>query len=275
MINEQNYYELNNKGLSQSKIKLYDLCPNYFYRSVISGEVAKKDTKSFMVGREVDSILTEMDKFQNTIIAPYDDFRSKEAREWKADQEAQGKNVIKEDEYQNIMAVAIAVQDTDIWKDIEKNFIMQEIIQIPDNTLGEHFDCRYGKIDAYRIDKDGICDLVDLKTALSANKKKFFYKAQDLGYFKQLKWYSQLLQEKYPQIKGFRYWFVVAEKSEPYKVSLFKVPEHLIDECESDLQATVSLIANDKEFKKANITWLDAIELSPVDDNIDWFDGEE
>lgn len=262
MINESNYYQVNNKGLSQSKIKAYELDPNYMYRLHISGELAKDDKEYFKIGREVDSILTEMDKFQNTIISKYDDFRTKEAREWKAEQEALGKTVVKESEYEKIMAIAIAVQSTELWHDIEKNFTMQEIIQIPDNSLGEHFDCLYGKLDAYRIDKDGVCDLLDLKTNQTADRREFFYKALKLGYFVQLKFYSNLLQAKYPEITGFRYWFVVAEKSEPYRVQLFSVDTKLVDKCETNLTDTILEISNRKDWNRPNLTWKDAIKLT-------------
>lgn len=264
MITEQNYYDLDNHGLSQSKIKMYQKCPNYMYRACISGDLKRKDNKNFMVGREVDSILTEMDRFQNTIIAPYADFRSKDAREWKADQEAQGKTVVKESEYEYIMSIAIAVQDTSIWKDIEKNFVMQEIIIRPDKELGEHFDCLYGKLDAYKIE-DGVCIILDLKTSNTIDRRQFFYKAEDLGYFKQIWMYRELLRWKYPEIKEFRYYFVVAEKSEPFKVALFKVPEILIDRCENDMAETIDKIAKDKEFKKQDITWKDEVLLTDDD----------
>ena len=262
MITESNYYSFNNKGLSQSKIKAYEIDPNYMYRLHITGELVKEDKQHFKIGREADSILTEMDKFQNTVIAPYDDFRSKEARGWKAEQEALGKTVVKEAEYEQIMAIAIAVQSTELWRDIEKNFVMQEILQIPDDSLGEHFDCRYGKPDAYRINKDGICDLLDLKTSLTVDEREFFYKAFKLGYFKQLKFYSDLLQEKYPEITGFRYWFEVAEKSEPYRVRLFSVDTKLVDECEIDLQYTIKEISERKDWNRPNLGWADAIKLT-------------
>ena len=263
-INNNNYYELNNKGLSQSKIKAYDVCPNYMYRLYISGGLQRGSNKNFMVGSEVDSILTEMDKFQNTIIAPYKDFRTKEAREWKLDQEALGKTVVKEDEYENIMAIAISVQDTSIWKDIEKNFITQDILIKPDDTLGEHFNCLYGKPDAYRIDKNGVCTLLDLKTSMTIDRKKFFYRANDLGYFKQLWMYSELLMYKYPEIKTFEYRFVVAEKSEPYHVKLFTVPSIYVTQSEAGMLETIDKIADDKEFKKPDVTWDDA-ELLTLD----------
>lgn len=275
MITPENYYEVNNKGLSQSKIKMYSKDPNYMYRACITGELKKKDAKHFMIGSEVDGILTEMDKRDNVIISPYDDYRTKEAREWKEEMIASGKIPCKSDEYEDIMAIAIAVQSTSIWKDIEKSFTMQEIIQIHDNTLGELFNCRYGKIDSYRINNDGWCDLLDLKTAVTVDKDKFFYRAKDLGYFVQLKYYSDLLLEKYPQIKGFRYWFVVAEKSEPFRVKLFRVPVELVEQEEADLRYTIREISERTNWDKEDVTWSDAIKLTdPRSSEWDDEDGE-
>jgi hypothetical protein len=275
MITEENYYAVNNKGLSQSKIKMYAKDPNYMYRGCITGELKKKDAKHFMIGSEVDGILTEMDKRDNVIISPYDDYRTKEAREWKEDMIAAGKIPCKQDEYEDIMAIAIAVQETEVWQDIEKNFTTQEIIQIPDNTLGEHFDCRYGKPDAYKINEDGICELLDLKTSVTVDKDKFFYKAKDLGYFTQLKYYSQLLQEKYPQIKGFRYWFMVAEKSEPFRVVLFSIPVELVEREESDLRYLIAEISERTDWSRPSVRWYDAIKLTDPRSS-DWDDdGEE
>lgn len=262
MINEQNYYAVNNRGLSQSKIKMYEIDPNYMYRACISGELKREDKESFKVGREVDSILTEIDKAQNTVIAPYDDFRSKEAREWKAEQEAMGKVVIKEDGYEKIMAISIAVQRTSVWREIEKEFTTQEILQVPDDSLGEHFDCLYGKPDAYRINEDGVCDLADLKTSLIVDQKKFFYKASDFGYFKQLYFYSKLLKIKYPQIKSFRFWFMVAENKEPYRVVLFRVPNSLVYEQKDNVEAAIASIASRTDWSRPDINWDSATVLS-------------
>ena len=265
MITNDNYYSVNNKGLSQSKIKAFELDPNYMYRSCISGELKRKGSSAMTTGREVDSILTEVDKFQNTIIAPYSDFRSKEAREWKADQEALGKTVLKEDEYEDVMAIAIAIQSTSIWKDIEKNYIMQDILIVEDNELGPHFDCLYGKPDAYKIE-NGVCHLLDLKTSNDIDRRKFFYKAKELGYFKQLYFYSELLKHKYPEIKEFKYSFVVAETKEPYRVKLYSIKNQLIEEQEDEMQYLITQIANTTDFSKPDITWDDAEDIAGEDE---------
>lgn len=278
IINEENYYSVNNKGLSQSKIKLYELCPNYMYRACISGEYKRPDNKNFMVGSEVDGILTEIDKKDNVVISPYDDYRKKEAREWRDEQVAIGKIPCKEDEYENIMAIAIAVDKTSIWAHIKKHCKFQEIIEMP-KKVGKYFECLYGKLDAYSINSDGICDLYDLKTSVTVDKKKFFLKAKDLGYFIQLKFYSMLLKHKYPEIVGFRYWFVVAEKSEPYRVVVFKVNERLVDRQEKVIEELIKKIANDKEFKKVDASFENAIDLDDpfetVDDMISSLNDEE
>lgn len=242
------------------------------YRSCITGEVKKKDAKHFMIGSEVDGILTEMNKRDNVVISPYDNYMSKEAREWRDSQILLGKIPCKKDGYEDIMAIAISVQSTDIWKDIEKNFTMQEIIQVPMN-LGKYFDCLYGKLDAYKINDDGICDLLDLKTSITVDKIEFFYKALKLGYFKQLYFYQKLLKIKYPQIKSFRFWFVVAEKSEPYRVVLFRVPDTLVYEQKNIIETLIEEISQRTDYSRDNVTWDSAIVLrSPNTDDLFEFD---
>lgn len=274
MIDEQNYYALNNGGLSQSKLKMYAIDPNYMYRACITGELKRKDAKHFMIGREIDGLLTEIDKSSNTIISPYKDYKSKEAREWRDEMIAIGKTPIKDSEYEEIFGPAIAAQETEVWRDIEKNFTMQEILQIPDNNLGKHFDCLYGKIDAYRINKDGICDVVDLKSALNIEEREFFFKAVKLGYFLQLKFYSMLLKLKYPQIKGFRFWFFVVEKSEPYRTRLYRVDDKLVEECETEIAFLIKEISERTDWNRPNLSWSTAITLKDPRD-VDWFDEED
>ena len=277
MITEETYFALNNKGLSQSKIKTYAKCPNYFYRSHITGEVERKSSKAFLIGTEVDSLLTEVNKAKDVFV--FDgDFRSKANREMKAELEAKGTTVIKQSEYESIMAISIAVQATTIWKEIEKDFIMQEILIEPMSNLGEHFDCLYGKTDAFRIerfiDSDGKkhvhCTLLDLKTSLTVDKRAFFYKAHDLGYFKQLWMYNRLLKHAYPEITSFDYKFVVAEKSEPYKVKLFTITNEMVEAEEKGMLKLIASIAANKDFKKEDVTWEDAEELSLSDETSNW-----
>jgi hypothetical protein len=264
VITEDNYFAINNRGLSQSKIKAYELCPNYMYRLYISGDLVRKDNKNFMIGTEVDSLLTELDKARNVYV--FDgDFRTKANREMRDELEAAGKIVVKADEYEKIMAIAIAVQETSIWRQIEKTFVFQDILTKP-MALGDNFDCLYGKPDAYHIAPNGVCTLLDLKTSVTIDKRAFFYRAQDLGYFKQLWMYSHLLKHKYPEIKAFKYYFVVAEKSEPYRVVLFSIPVHMVEALEDDMQDVITRIAADKDFKKADITWDCAIPLTLFED---------
>jgi len=288
MINEQNYYDLNNLGLSQSKIKDYIVCPNMFYRKNISGELAKEDKKAWDIGSAIDNILTEADSISNfVVLEPPKDipeekrktyFMTKAGKAYKQELLDSGKKTITETDYELIINVADAVDKTTAWKQIKKDFIFQEIVCI-EKDLGEHFKCMVGKPDAYRI-KDGVCDLLDVKTTASlpinlltgkVNKRKYIYSALDFGYYIQMLYYRELLQAKYPEIKSFRYLHCAVEKKEPFNVNLFIIPNYEIEKYEEILFSTMENIKEDKEFKKRDVS-LETAELLVFDDEKDQSD---
>lgn len=254
MINQSNYFSLNNKGLSQSKIKDYVLCPNYFFRRNVSGELAKEHKKTFDIGSAVDDILTQHNKLNNFAICE-NKLTTKAGKAEKMDLEIQGKTVLTRADYNKIIEISAAVMDTSAYKEIEKTYTFQEILVIEDEDLGEHFDFRYGMADAYKINDDGVCDLLDIKTTVDIDPKKYMYKFTSYGYDLQLWYYSDLLKKKYPQIKSFRYWHLSAEKSEPYRVKLFPIPNHIIDQCGPYMEHMINKIANDKDFKREDASF--------------------
>jgi hypothetical protein len=250
MINETNYFDLNNKGLSQSKIKDYLICPNYFYRKNISGSLKRAFKKEFIIGDAVDGILTRATEKDNYAVCEAKR-TTKEGKAEALDLQFKGKTVISRADYDQIIEIADAVMNTDAYKEIAATFTFQEIVEVP-MELGKHFDCLYGKIDAYRINEDGICDLLDIKTAVSIEDRQYFYKFFNLRYDVQLWFYSYLLKSKYPQIKGFRFWHLAAGKSEPYAVKLYPIPVGLIMACANEVMETIDKIIGDTEFKKHN-----------------------
>lgn len=263
-INEGNYFSLNNRGLSQSKLKEYGICPNYFYRKNITGEFVREETAALKIGHEVDALLTEIEKETNSVVFT-GDRRTKLGKEEYQLLIESGKTVLSQAEYDNIQAVVKAVKETSAYQEIEKTFVFQEILQI-EAELGPHFDFLYGKVDAYRINPDGVCDLLDLKTCRSVNHRRYYFNAVELGYFKQLRFYAWLLEQKYPQIKGFRFYHLAVEKSEPFGVRLFQIPNEYIMKESEWVQETIKKVREDKEFKKADASFKTPTELiNPVD----------
>jgi hypothetical protein len=283
MINETNYYDLNNKGLSQSKIKDYIICPNMCYRKNISGELEKVEKKAWDIGKAIDSILTGEDSISDYMVleAPKDIpeekrktyFMTNAGKAYKQELVDSGKKLITEADYDLIIEVANAVEITDAWKQIKKEFTFQEIISV-EQDLGKNFDCLVGKPDAYRINKDGVCDLLDVKTTVAlpvnlltgrVNKRKYLYSALDLGYFIQMWFYSYLLRLKYPEITSFRYFHLAVEKKEPFRVELFQIPNYSVIKYEPFLLDTIEKIAKDDKYQKRDVSFEDA-ELLVFDD---------
>jgi hypothetical protein len=249
MITPDNYYSVNNKGLSQSKCKDYEIDPNFFYRKHISGELEKEPKKSFEIGAAVDDILTQINTLNNYAVFE-SDRRTKTGKQEYQDLIDAGKTPLSRADYDKIVDLADAVVKTSAYTEISKDYVFQEIVQIP-AQLGPNFDCYYGKPDAYRI-KDGVCDLLDIKTTQSVNAKKYFYQAMGFGYMKQLWFYSLLLESKYPKIKSFRYWHLAVDKKEPYLVQLFSIPKHFVDEAGFEFQQTIDRLIADTTYLKYN-----------------------
>ena len=263
-ITNETYFELNNKGLSQSKIKDYIIDPNYCYRKNISGKLKKDYKQAWNIGSAIDDILTEKDNMSSYAVlsvplgekATY--FMTKVGKAYKQSLIDAGQSILSVADYNLIIEVTDAVEQTSAWKQIKKEYTFQEILEVP-MELGEHFDCLYGKPDAYKINKDGVCDLLDVKTTASLPVdlatgeialRKYMYSALDFGYFIQLWFYGFLLKSKYPQIKSFRYWHLTAEKKEPYHVELFRVDDEEVEKCEDYIMTVIDKIAGDKDFAK-------------------------
>lgn len=276
MITEQNYFDVDNKGLSQSKIKDYLQCPNYFYRKNISGEYKRPVNKAFQIGDAIDGILTRSTTLDNYAVCK-EKRTTKAGKAEAAELEFSGKTVISRTDYNLIIDIADAVDKTEAYQEIKNTYTFQEIIEVP-MELGEHFDCLYGKLDAYRINEDGVCDLLDLKSTVTIDDRKYFYKFFSFGYDKQLWFYSYLLKSKYPQIKSFRFWNLAVEKSEPFRVKLFRIPNGHIINCEQEMLEAINKIASDTEFKKESVSFSNPTDLGDFSNSRnsagDWDDGD-
>lgn len=277
MITNENYFELDNHGLSQSKIKQYLICPNMFYRANITGTLKKEFKKIFQIGDAIDNILTQADTLNNYAVCE-EKRTTKAGKAEAAELQFQGKTVISRTDYDTIVDVADAVIKSDAYTEVLKTYTFQEIIQIP-MDLGEHFNCLYGKLDAYKINEDGVCDLLDLKSTVTVDDKKYFYKFYAFGYDVQLWLYSYLLKAKYPQIKSFRFWHLAAEKSEPFNVKLFSIDPSYIVGCEKKMLETIEKIKNDKTFSKYNPSFSNPVSFGDFsDEESGWYadrGGEE
>lgn len=245
VLTQENYYEFGNGALTHSKIKDFDTCPNYFYRKHVLNEIEQEEKAQFIFGGIVDKLLSGEDFEKAYKIV------DRKTPALKKEAIAGGYSLLNETEYNEIIEVASAVEVTDAFKTIMEKASAQAILQSP-MELGEYFDCLAGKPDWFWIDGD-TCYIVDLKTAATIDKKKYYYTALGYHYGSQLANYEYLISLVHPEVTSFKSFnLAVSKVKEIYAVELFEYPRSLISEQKVWLLDMIDKIKKETEFKKYN-----------------------
>ena len=248
-LTSTNYFDKGTKALSNSKIKDFATCPRYFYNKHITCTIQDEEKDAFIFGGIVDRLLSGEEFSKHYEVA--DGIRTAKR---KAEAQDKGVHLLSKTEYDEILNVSIAVEETEAFKHIKQNAVMQDILQIP-MEINEHFDSLAGRPDFWW--KNGeICYIVDLKTSTTVDPKKYFYQATGFHYDQQLAMYKLLLGKLHPEIKHFLcYNLVVAKQKNIYGVELFQYPAEIITQAENKLVELIDKISHEKEYKKYNPTF--------------------
>lgn len=143
---------------------------------------------------------------------------------------AKGKTIVNADEAQDCQAFAAALEKT-IKEVLKITFTATEVMLAVD-YCGARLK---SAIDA--VGSDGF--LYDLKTAESADPKKFLWSAKDNQYPLQAHFYRAVYQAATGErVKGFR--FIVVEKSPPYCVAIYEFGPELMTYAAMDFEKAVS-----------------------------------
>lgn len=260
MLKQEDYFKLNNGYLSRSKIQDFRLSPEYFHRKHILGTIKGEDKDCFRIGSATDDLLAQIDNKNNYVVTDRE-FRTNVDKAWKADQIAQGKIVVKQAEYDKILALAIAVEQTDAYQHLN-TYPRQVLLQCEYAFENKLFHGLAALPDFAKITTDS-ADIVDLKTTTGFpvwNTKKWIYKCQDLGYFLQFALQTVILSKQ--GIKNFTYRHLVVDKTENINnVYAVMIDPELVEAIIPELLDTIDQISNTKIFTKANPSWAHAIYL--------------
>jgi hypothetical protein len=189
------------------------------------------------------------------VLSQYDDFRTKEAREWKADVQSKGVEVIKEADWQRAESVAETV--------MESEYI---------HSLGE---CEYevaafGKIGNTLI--KGMIDilpkfgekLADLKVTASIGDEKDMQKlVWNMGYH----WQAALYLDLYNGLSGkpardtFEFFFI--EDAYPHEIAVVKLSESFIQKGREGYMNAVAKWQNALSLKKFSPKHENIVEIDP------------
>lgn len=260
MLKQEDYFKLNSGYLTRSKLQDFRLSPDYFYRKHVEGSIKDKDKDCYRIGSATDDLLAQIGNKSNYVITDRE-FRSNVDKAWKAEQIAQGKIVVKQAEYDKILALAIAVEQTDAYQHLN-TYPRQVLVQCEWPFENKLFHGLAALPDFAKI-TDTHADICDLKTTTGLsvfNGQKWLYKCYDFGYFLQFALQTIILRKQ--GVTDFTYRHLVVDKTENINnVYAVMIDPELVEAIIPSLLDTIDEIGATKVFTKANPSWAHAIYL--------------
>lgn len=251
MITQSQYFDLNNKALSRSKIKDYSTCPNFFYRKHITGDITQEDKQAFKIGTGVDDLCAQ-DILSKDYVCFDGDRRTKEGKSEYAMLEASGKTILSKSDYEQIIGMSDAIQTTTAYKQLADHD-RQTLLQV-EMDLGQHFTSLVAMPDFMKIE-DRHAILTDLKTAKTIEPRAYFYHCQNYWYFEQFA-IETIILKALDLVDTFEYRHITVEKTKDiWNVATFKFDETDIRVSMGKINLLLALIRNDKEFKKKDASF--------------------
>ena len=266
MLKQEDYFKLNSGYLTRSKIQDFRLSPEYFHKKHILGTIKGEDKDCYRIGSATDDLLAQIGNKSNYVITDRE-FRSNVDKAWKVEQQAQGKIVVKQAEYEKIMALAIAVESTDAYQSLN-SYPRQVLLQCEYAFENAYFHGLAALPDFAKI-TDTHADICDLKTTTGLpvfNDRKWRYKCQDLGYFLQFALQTIILQKQ--GIKNFTYRHLIVDKTEHINnVYAVMIDPQFIEAQIPELLETIEEIGK-SDFKKPTVSWASAYYLESNDQDL-------
>ena len=274
-ITQEQYFAMNNGIITRSKIMDYELCPHYFYRKHITGEIARNSSSpALAVGGAVDDLLAQIEMSRDIVVF-YGDRRTKDGKAEYAELIDDGKIVVSPAQYDQIIGISAAVEETSAYKDLsdyEKQVVLAIKLKDIGLTPNSMFHTIAGLPDFIKVDHERKhISIKDLKTAQTIDPRKYYWHCEKYGYFYQAALYTMLVRAMYPSYTS-DFGHIVAEKAEPFRVATFIIPNNIIEKNIVMIEDTIKRMLADKDFKKKDTRWSDAIVLGESDE---WADYED
>ncbi|MBR9807414.1 MAG: hypothetical protein GYB49_09350 [Alphaproteobacteria bacterium] len=201
-------------SISNTGLRKIEACPEKFWDSSPlnpNGE-PEPETNAMRFGRMAHVLCVEKRWPSDIVISPYDDFRTKEAKEWKAAQEADGLTVFKEKEVADIQGMAERLAREPLMDLALSGGIIEASLIWKDEATGIWIKSRPDMIPNDTI-------LADYKTTESAEKSDIERAIDKYGYHCQL----ALMAEGMAKVCGRvmeSFSLVLQEKKRPYTVTV-------------------------------------------------------
>lgn len=207
-------------GVSQSQLKWFDFSPAHFYYHLTH---PTEPTPAMNLGTLVDALLFKQPlKFA---VSPYDEFRTKEAKEWRANAEAGGGLVFTAERHQHAQNLVDSVMRRSVCQEL----LTDGRAQVAMWAELESADPAFPAIQCKGLADflcNGVAAVVDFKSTTNASPDAFGRHLIDLGYDVQAAFYLDLLAANGEE--GLDWIWIVGEVDPPHEVAIYRAPESLV-----------------------------------------------
>ena len=209
-------------SISNTGLRKIEKCPEKFWDSSPLNPDSEPEPESndFRFGRMAHVLCVEKRWPSDIAVSPYDDFRTNEAKAWKAAQEEDGLTVFKEKEVADIRGMAKRLEQEPLMELALAGGLIEASLIWKDEATGIWIRSRPDM-----IPNDNI--LADYKTAASADPADVEYAIKKYGYHCQL----ALMAEGMAKVCGRvmeNFSLVLQEKKRPYPVTVAPVYDETV-----------------------------------------------
>lgn len=214
------------------------------------------ESKAIEIGQTVH--LLTLGGEDSYVISPYDNYRTKLAKEWREKQKEAGHYILSKIEFEIASRISENIKKHPRSNGLIIGEGIQHEVELYAST-DRGVDLR-GKADALKIGEGrNTCTIVDLKT--TSQFDNFKYRAQRHHYDLQAATYTKIAAASLKvEAHSVDYWFCVAETVAPYRVQYFYATPEFVDSGERKLAKCVDEIEKFGD-KEPNFLLEEVIEL--------------
>lgn len=211
------------EGVSQSALKTIGAKSLAHYRH--ERDHPRKVTRAMDVGTVAHMVLLEPETLRTrVVVSPYDEFRTKESKEWRAKQQARSLVVLKREEMDAVDNMVTAAREHRLYPKIfgSAGGMREVSVFVRCSVTGLVRKARFDRVPRGNA-------LVDIKTTVDASQEGFGKIAWNLGYYRQAAWYLDCWNAAMPDDPREAFGFFCIESEAPHVTAFWNCPPDLIE----------------------------------------------
>lgn len=226
----------NHPAINISSLKAFSRSPAH---ALVGFEEEKESTDAMNLGSMLDHKILGTPYLWTT--SPFDDYRTKDARAWRDDQEARGVTVFKQEQLETVTKMVESVRRHPV-----AGRLLSEPGRAQVGIFGEFEGCeRKGLIDWLPNTTPVI---VDLKKTRDASRHGFRRQIGQLRYDVQAAYYRDLYRDITGETRAFQW--VCVEDQAPYAVAVYQLDTESLDKASATWQSWIRqwMVCEDTDY---------------------------